>query len=67
MRALLPLLLLTACAGPPVQEMSDARQALQAAEQADAHKKAPESYRAARRLLGGAGLRGRRSRLTGCP
>ena len=47
----LALLLVVACVSAPVQEMSDARQALQAAEQADAHEKAPESYRAARRLL----------------
>lgn len=35
------LSLLVACAGPPVQEMSDARQAIQAAEEAGAAKYAP--------------------------
>jgi hypothetical protein len=36
---------------PPVQEMSDARQAISAAEQADAARLAPESLGAARRFL----------------
>ena len=36
---------------PPVQEMSDARQAIMAAEQADAAQFAPESLGDARRLL----------------
>lgn len=35
------LLVLAACAGPPVQEMSDARQAIQAAEAAGADQYAP--------------------------
>jgi hypothetical protein len=35
------LLALIACAGPPVQEMSDARQAIQAAESAGAPQYAP--------------------------
>ncbi len=41
-------LLLAACAGPPVQEMSDARQAIQAAEQAGAEEKAPMVLQQAR-------------------
>jgi hypothetical protein len=36
---------------PPVQEMSDARQAISAAEEADAGKLAPESLGDARRFL----------------
>lgn len=36
---------------PPVQEMSDARQAIAAAEAADAQRLAPESLEAARRYL----------------
>ena len=36
---------------PPVQEMSDARQAISAAEQADAARLAPESLGAARQFL----------------
>lgn len=42
---------LYACAGAPVQEMSDARQALAAAEQAHADKVAPADVERARRLL----------------
>jgi len=38
---LLVLLVLSACAGPPVQEMSDARQAIQAAQSAGAETYAP--------------------------
>ncbi|HEB57840.1 MAG TPA: DUF4398 domain-containing protein [Gammaproteobacteria bacterium] len=46
------LLFLVACATPlPVQEMSNARQALQAAEAADAAHFAPQDLRRARRLL----------------
>lgn len=48
------LLLLSACAGPPVQEMSDARQAIQAAEAAGAKKWAPVPLRQARDYLGSA-------------
>ncbi|MCP4407647.1 MAG: DUF4398 domain-containing protein [Gammaproteobacteria bacterium] len=41
----LGVLILCSCAtAPPVQEMSDARQALQAAEAAGAHNKAPLPY-----------------------
>jgi hypothetical protein len=36
---------------PPVQEMSDARQAISAAEQADANRLAPDSLSDARRFL----------------
>ena len=53
-RALLTLIVL-ALAGcvtaPPVQEMSDARQAINAAEAADAGRLAPESLQDARRFL----------------
>lgn len=40
--------LLGACAGPPVQEMSDARQAIEAAEEAGAAQHAPMQLRYAR-------------------
>lgn len=44
--------MLAACASsPPVQEMSDARQAITAAEEADAATSAPELLVEARRLL----------------
>ncbi|HZL92846.1 MAG TPA: DUF4398 domain-containing protein [Vicinamibacterales bacterium] len=53
-RALLTLIVL-ALAGcvtaPPVQEMSDARQAINAAEAADAGRLAPQSLEEARRFL----------------
>lgn len=43
---------LQGCAtSPPVQEMSDARQAVAAAAQADAESLAPETFEQARRLL----------------
>ncbi|HEX6998883.1 MAG TPA: DUF4398 domain-containing protein [Gammaproteobacteria bacterium] len=46
------VLALAACAtSPPVQEMSDARQAIAAAEQANAEALAPEPLRDARRFL----------------
>jgi predicted S18 family serine protease len=46
------LALLCACAtSPPVQEMSDARQAIAAAEEADAGRYAPQSLQDARRFL----------------
>jgi len=49
---LLWLALLTAgCAGAPVQEMSDARQAVRAAEQAGAATAAPDLMAEAKRLL----------------
>jgi hypothetical protein len=58
-RYILPLLLtallagvtLTGCAGAPLQEMSDARQAVRAAERAGAEKHAPAPLAAARRLV----------------
>ena len=53
-RALLLLLVsiaVAACTTPPVQEMSDARQAIAAAEQANAAKFAPEPLNDARRFL----------------
>ena len=51
---LLPLLCLVAvlgCATAPVQEMSDARQAIAAAEEAGAAQHAPDSLAAARQAL----------------
>ncbi|HRP88279.1 MAG TPA: DUF4398 domain-containing protein [Gammaproteobacteria bacterium] len=45
------LLLLAACASAPVQEMSDARQAIHAAEEAGAAAYAPEALQDAKRLL----------------
>ena len=51
---LLPVLLavlLTACAAIPAQEMSDARQAIRAAERAGAEKHAPELLAEAQRLV----------------
>lgn len=44
-------LVLGACAGPPVQALSNARQALIAARQADAERYAPGSYAEAERWL----------------
>lgn len=44
-------LVLTACASAPVQEMSDARQAIYSAEAAGAAQRAPDTLLAARRLL----------------
>ena len=46
-----------ACSGAPVQEMSDARQALQTAEAAGALRYSPEQYHKARALLQQAKLR----------
>lgn len=54
-RILLVLLfgvMLVACAGVPVQEMSDARQALQAAAEVGAREKAADKYKKANDLLG---------------
>jgi hypothetical protein len=42
---------LTGCAGAPVQEMSNARQAVRAAQQAGGAKYAPETMAEAERLL----------------
>ena len=45
------LVLITACAGAPVQEMSDARQAIHSAEEAGAERYSPQQLREARNLL----------------
>ena len=51
-RALLfVVLLVSACAAPPVQEMSDARQAIRAARAAGAAQRAPEALQNAEQLL----------------
>ncbi|MGB5210932.1 MAG: DUF4398 domain-containing protein [Gammaproteobacteria bacterium] len=55
--ALCATLVLTACAGPPVQEMSDARQAIQAATDAGAENKAPMVLQQARDYLTAAELK----------
>ena len=52
--ASLVCLSLAACAGPPVQEMSDARQAIEAAEEAGALEHAPMQLRFARDLINSA-------------
>jgi len=49
--ALLVVATLAACAGAPLQEMSDARQAVRAAERAGAGKHAPEPLAEARQLV----------------
>ncbi len=48
---LLTILSLMACASAPVQEMSDARQALRSAEIVGAERYSPDDYLAARRSL----------------
>ena len=48
---LLTLMIASCAAGPPVQEMSDARQAIAAAEESDAATLAPDELDEARRLL----------------
>lgn len=48
---MLLLLLIAACSAMPAQQMSDARQAIQAADQVNAQEKAPAEYQEARRLL----------------
>ena len=48
---LLTLMIASCAAGPPVQEMSDARQAIAAAEGSNAETLAPEQLSEARRLL----------------
>jgi hypothetical protein len=52
--ASLALVAVAACAGPPVQEMSDARQAIEAAEDAGAIQHAPMQLRFARDLISSA-------------
>jgi hypothetical protein len=49
--ALFSLPLLAGCAGMPLQQMSDARQAIRAAERAGAEQHAPELLDAARALV----------------
>jgi hypothetical protein len=49
--ALLAGAALAGCAGAPLQEMSDARQAVRAAERAGAEKHAPEPLAEARQLV----------------
>ena len=54
LRLILALMLLAGllgCTGMPVQEMSDARQALQVAEEVGAPQRAPEAWAEARALL----------------
>jgi hypothetical protein len=51
MLALLGAMQLAGCAGAPVQEMSNARQAVRAAQQAGGAKHAPEAMSEAERLL----------------
>lgn len=48
---LLTLMIASCVAGPPVQEMSDARQAIAAAEESNAAALAPDELNEARRLL----------------
>lgn len=48
---LLTLVIASCVAGPPVQEMSDARQAIAAAEESNAATLAPDELNEARRLL----------------
>ncbi len=45
------ILLLTACAAAPVQEMSDARQAIDSAQAVGAAQRSPKTLTAAQRLL----------------
>jgi hypothetical protein len=45
------MLLMAGCAAPPVQEMSDARQAIRAAREAGAAKDSPQQLAAAEALL----------------
>jgi Domain of unknown function (DUF4398) len=54
MAALLVIALVTGCAGAPVQEMSDARQAVKAAHKAGADQFAPDLMAEAQRLLASA-------------
>ena len=48
---LLTLFMIGCATSPPVQEMSNARQTLQAAQQAHADRFAPATYQQARRLM----------------
>lgn len=49
--SLIAILLLTACAGAPVQEMSNARQTVMAAQQAGAAATAPQAMEQAQKFL----------------
>jgi hypothetical protein len=49
--AVAAVLLIGCATAPPVQEMSDARQAIAAAEEADAAERAPDTLNEARRFL----------------
>jgi hypothetical protein len=49
--ALMAYAMLAGCAGAPIQEMSDARQAIRAAERAGAAKFAPEPLAEAKKLV----------------
>lgn len=49
--ALVTTAMLAACAGAPIQEMSDARQAIRAAERAGAATYAPEALTEAKKLV----------------
>lgn len=52
LRVMAAALVVAGCVtAPPVQEMSDARQAIRAAEQADAERTAPDALADARRFL----------------
>lgn len=51
MVALMSVWTLAGCAGAPLQEMSDARQAVRSAERAGAERYAPEPLAEARRLV----------------
>ena len=55
--AAIPPLTLTACVTPPVQEMSDARPAIDSAEAAGASQRSADALIAARRLLQEAQIR----------
>jgi hypothetical protein len=50
----------TGCAGWPVQEMSNARQAISAAQKAGAERYAPDTYAEARKLLSDASASARK-------
>ena len=49
--AAIPLLMITACVTPPVQEMSDARQSIRSAEDVGATQHSPDAMRVAWDLL----------------
>jgi hypothetical protein len=49
--AIVAIVMLAGCAGAPIQEMSDARQAIRAAERAGAAQYAPEPLAEAKKLV----------------